>query len=116
MAIITDLLMLAATLTAGVYCIVLSKRLKNFTDLEEGVGGAIAILSVQVDDLTKALKDAQSQSQVSSKRLSELTSQAETYANKLEMLLSTMHDLPTNNREKPKPNIQRSRRNLEDVA
>ena len=57
---IADVLMVAGALGAGLYCYVLARRLRQFTDLEKGVGGAVAVLSVQVDDLTKVLAQAQS--------------------------------------------------------
>ena len=57
MDLIADIFLIAGALGAGFYCIVLSRRLSRFTDLENGVGGAVAILSQQVDDLTRALDD-----------------------------------------------------------
>ena len=51
MELIADILLIAGALGAGLYCIVLSRRLNRFTDLEKGVGGAIAVLSAQVDDM-----------------------------------------------------------------
>jgi len=58
MAYIADIFLTAGALAAGFYCFVLSRRLRRFTDLEHGVGGAIALLSVQVDALSKALPRA----------------------------------------------------------
>ena len=59
MSIIADILLVAGALGAGLYCFVLSNRLRRFTDLENGVGGAVAILSAQVDDLATALASAE---------------------------------------------------------
>ena len=55
MDLIADIFLMAGALGAGFYCMVLSSRLRRFTDLEKGMGGAVAVLSVQVDDLQKAL-------------------------------------------------------------
>ncbi|HAW47377.1 MAG TPA: hypothetical protein DCX34_09090, partial [Roseovarius sp.] len=59
MDLIADILLVAGALGAGLYCHVLARRLSRFNDLETGVGGAVAVLSAQVDDLTRTLRDAQ---------------------------------------------------------
>ena len=51
MELIADILLAAGAIGAGVYCFVLARRLNRFNDLEKGVGGAVAVLSAQVDDL-----------------------------------------------------------------
>ena len=53
MELVADILLVAGALGAGVYCFVLARRLNRFNALEKGVGGAVAVLSAQVDDLTK---------------------------------------------------------------
>ena len=60
MDIIADIFLAAGAAGAGLYCFILGRRLKRFNDLEKGVGGAVAVLSAQVDDLTKTLSAAQS--------------------------------------------------------
>lgn len=94
MELIADILLIAGALGAGAYCIVLSRRLSRFTDLEKGVGGAIAVLSSQVDDMTKALATARSSTASSAKSLDQLTGRAEGVAQRLELLVASLHDLP----------------------
>ncbi|MBQ4823331.1 MULTISPECIES: hypothetical protein [unclassified Leisingera] len=94
MEIIADILLAAGALGAGFYCLVLSRRLKRFNDLEKGVGGAVAVLSAQVDDLNKSLQSAQQVSDGSSKALQQLTGRAETVAQRLELMMASMHDIP----------------------
>lgn len=94
MVLIADILMAAGSLGAGIYCYVLAGRLKKFTTLETGMGGAIAVLSVQVDDMTKALQRAHAAANGSAEGLSALTLRAETVAGRLELLVAAMHDLP----------------------
>ena len=48
MTLIADILLVAGALGAGLYCHVLAGRLRRFTDLEKGVGGAVAVLSAQI--------------------------------------------------------------------
>ena len=94
MGFVADILLIAAALGATFYCFVLSRRLSRFTDLEQGVGGAIATLSSQVDDMTKTLKSAQGSASASANSLGELTGKAEDAARRLELLVASMHDLP----------------------
>lgn len=90
---IADVLLVAGALGAGVYCYVLAKRLSRFNDLETGVGGAVAVLSAQVDDLTRTLQAAQNAANGSSQSLEELTGRAENVSRKLELLVASMHDI-----------------------
>ncbi|MEO0916464.1 MAG: hypothetical protein AAFY31_05710 [Pseudomonadota bacterium] len=94
MDMIADILMISAALGAGLYCVVLSRRLNRFTNLEQGVGGAIAVLSSQVDDMTKALDEARLATNSSASSLTDLTGRAEGVAQRLELLVASMHDLP----------------------
>ncbi len=94
MQLIADILLGAGAIGAGVYCLVLSRRLKAFNALEGGMGGAIAVLSAQVDDMTKALATARGAAGDSAASLKEMTERAETAAVKLELMLATLHDLP----------------------
>lgn len=91
---IADILLIAGGLGAGFYCFVLARRLSRFNDLEKGVGGAVAVLSAQVDDLTKTLTAAQSTAASSTDALDDLTGRAEDVAKRLELLVAAMHDLP----------------------
>lgn len=94
MRLIADILMIAGTFSVAVYCIVLARRLSRFTDLEKGVGGAIAVLSAQVDDMTRMLTQAQKMAAGSAANLESLTARAEGAAKRLELLMASMHDLP----------------------
>jgi len=100
MSFLADILLAAAALGAGFYCLVLSYRLRRFTDLEKGVGGAVAVLSAQVDDLTRTLDRAEAAAGGSVARLAEVSARAEGAARRVELLLAAMHDLPA---EKPQP-------------
>ena len=92
---LSDLLLGSGALGACIYCAVLSRKLTRFTDLEKGMGGAIAVLSVQVDDMTKALANAQVTAKGSSADLQSVIARADECSRYLEMLLASMHDLPS---------------------
>ncbi|WP_428927235.1 hypothetical protein [Marinibacterium sp. SX1] len=101
MEFIADILLVAGALGAGFYCFVLARRLTRFNDLEKGVGGAVAVLSAQVDDLSKALTQAQSASGSSTEALADLTHRAEAVAQRLELMMASMHDLSEEPRSAP---------------
>ena len=94
MEFLADILLIAGAFGAGTYCIVLARRLNRFNDLEKGVGGAIAVLSAQVDDMTKPLDAARESTGASASSLNVLTGRAEGVAQRLELLVASLHDLP----------------------
>ncbi len=94
MGLIADIILCAAALGAMLYCAVLSRRLNRFNDLERGVGGAIATLSTQVDDMTRTVRTAHGAAAESAASLGDLTSRAERAARHLELLVASLHDLP----------------------
>jgi hypothetical protein len=94
MDLIADVLLTAGAFGAGLYCYILALRLKRFTTLETGMGGAIAVLSAQVDDMTRALEAAQSSATGSVSSLELLAERAEAASRRLELLLASLHDLP----------------------
>lgn len=101
MDLIADILLVSGALGAGFYCFVLSRRLSKFNDLENGMGNAVAVLSAQVDDLTKAVAKAQASANNGSGKLEELTSRAEQASKQLELMMASMHDLPSEARAEP---------------
>lgn len=94
MALIADVLLIAGAAGAALYCFVLARRLRRFTDLEKGVGGAVAVMSVQVDDLTKTLSAAQATAKQSVGQLDEVSARAEAAQQRLELLVASLHDIP----------------------
>ena len=101
MEIIADVFLAAGAFGAGVYCWVLGRRLNRFNDLEKGVGGAVAVLSAQVDDLTKTLSAAQTSAAQSAQTLTDLVNRAEASARNLELQMAALHDVP----EAPAPAV-----------
>lgn len=98
MDLIADILLVAGSFGAALYCYVLAARLKRFTTLENGMGGAIAVLSAQVDEMTAALDKARGAANGSAESLAALTTRGEEVARRLELLVASLHDLP-----EPKP-------------
>lgn len=100
MALISDILMVAGALGAGFYCFVLSRRLSAFKDAESGVGQVVTSLSQQVDELNRSIEVARLEASSSSGALSELTHRAETVAQRLELMVASMHDIPDQSERK----------------
>ena len=103
MELIADIFLVAGALGAGLYCFVLSRRLKRFTDLEKGVGGAVAVLSSQADELKKSLDSARAASDQSGDQLKDLTQRAEAVAQRLELMMASMHDVVPQEEASPAP-------------
>lgn len=99
MDLIADIFLVAGALGAGIYCYVLGRRLNRFNNLEKGVGGAVAVLSAQVDDLTRTLSAAQKTASISAETLTDLTKRAEDISRRLELQMAALHDVP----ETPEP-------------
>lgn len=53
--------LLVASLGLGIFCLVLSRRLRRLNDLETGLGGAIAIMAAEVDRLDGAIRSARAE-------------------------------------------------------
>ena len=95
MDLIADILLAAGAIGAAVYCVVLSRRLSRLTDLQGGVGGAVATLSAQVDEMTRALDRSRRAAGEQSATLERSTRRAEDAARRLDLLVAAMHDLPS---------------------
>lgn len=100
MALIADILLAAGALGAAFYCWVLGRRLKRFNNLENGMGGAVAVLSAQVDDLEKSLSSARAAAENSARDLTALTQRAEDVRRQLELQMAALHDVV------PQPPVQ----------
>ncbi len=93
MNLVADALLAAGAFGAAVYCYVLSVRLGRLQTLESGMGGAIAVLSAQVDEMTRALEQARAAASGQAADLKTTTARGEAAAARLEVLLSTLHDV-----------------------
>lgn len=87
MALIADILMISGAFGAALYCMILSRRLNKFSDLDGGVGKAIAELNAEVAELAKTLHSARAASEASVDTLSSLTERAEAVAQRLDQHL-----------------------------
>ena len=93
--IVADILLALGAAGAGVFCLVLIRKLRALTDLEKGVGGAIKVLGAQVEQLNRTLIDARSKADASETALAELSARAEATARQLEIMLAATQDIPS---------------------
>lgn len=100
MTYFADVLLILGAVGAAGFCLVLARKLSRFSDLEKGVGGAIASLAQQVDDLNKAMMSAKAEQDGAGEALSTLTDRAETVSRQLELMMASLHDL-TDGAENP---------------
>lgn len=103
MTYLADIFLGAGALAAAFYCMILSRRLTRLTRLDQDLGGAIAVLSKQVDEMTSVLGAAQSAATASTAALDEQTLKAETAAERLELLVAALDDIPYDAPASPPP-------------
>lgn len=87
-----DILVILASLGAMAYCMVLSRRLSRLSSFDKGLGGAIAVMSSQVDEMKSALREAKSGSAGAESQLNDLVHQAREISSELEMMIAACHD------------------------
>jgi hypothetical protein len=92
LSLAADLLIVAASGAAAVYCWVLSRRLSRLTRFDSGIGGAIAVLSAQVDEMKAALTEARAGTEGAGHQLQDLVRQAREIAGELELMIASCHD------------------------
>ena len=76
MSLIADGLLIVAGLTAGLYCFVLSRRLKAFASTETGIGQEIRQLNATLAETREALAETQSKAKAEAEALARDIAQA----------------------------------------
>jgi hypothetical protein len=56
---IFQIFLLIVSIGLGAFCVLLARRLRKLNDLESGLGGAIAVMSVEIERLEGAIRHAQ---------------------------------------------------------
>lgn len=93
LSLISDILLVIATLGLAAYCVVLSKRLRAFSSLDEGMGSNISALSEQVDRLHASLSEAQAKAATEKDEIVQAVADAEEKIGRLEVLLASLEDV-----------------------
>lgn len=87
MSLITDGILIAASLTACFYCLVLNFRLKALRNTETGIGATITQLTDSVGDLETSLAETKGAAALTAEKLEDLVGEAGTLADFLSDLL-----------------------------
>lgn len=90
-----DIILGLGTAIVATYCIIISKKMSKFFNLENDMGNAIAIFSAQVDELKVALETANISAHESSSKLLALVDRAQNTEKNLEIMLASLQNLPT---------------------
>jgi len=101
MTLIADVLMTAGALGAAFYCMILSRRLRRLSNLDDGMGAAIAVLSQQVEQMTRALESTRAAASGSAEDLETRIARAEQAGRRLELLMAALNDRPRAKPDQP---------------
>lgn len=94
MDVIMDGLLIAATLFAGTYCWVLSRRVRALKSLDSGLGAAIVTLTRQIELARGTLDEARSGARETRQDLVQLTARADAASAQLRLLLAAVERRP----------------------
>jgi hypothetical protein len=92
LSLLSDALLLTATLGLAIYCRSLTRRLRAFHDVENGLGGTISSLSSQVDQLKAALDAAARIGDTRGAEIDAACARADDRIGRLELLLAAAED------------------------
>lgn len=92
MELLTDGLLLAATLFAATYCWVLARRVDALKDLDKGLGGTLVRLTRQIELARATLDEARANTREGRQELARLATRAEAAAEQLRLLLAAVND------------------------
>ena len=94
MSLIADGLLIATCLTAALYCYVLSRRLKDFSNTDDGIGQQIIQLNATLEETRTALKETQASAKKASEALAREITQARKMATQLRNLIDEAGAVP----------------------
>lgn len=93
MELVIDFLLLAASGTAGLFCWVLSRKLKALTSAEAGLGAGIAALSQSAEEMKRAVAETRSSADQTAARIELLLAEAEGKAKHLQGLIDQLTEM-----------------------
>jgi ABC-type transporter Mla subunit MlaD len=93
MELVVDFLLLAASGTAGLFCWVLSRKLKAMTSAEAGLGAGIAALSQSAEEMKRAVAETKSSADETAARIESLLAEAEGKAAHLQALIDQLTEM-----------------------
>ena len=108
MELIADGVLILAATVAGLYCLVLSRRLSTLTQMESGLGKAITSMSAQVDEMQDALSKAKSSTEERAMALTAQITAAEEVAQRLERMLKAAEELEVSSKTRASEEVSQA--------
>lgn len=93
MELVVDFLLLAASGTAGLFCWVLSRKLKALTSAEAGLGAGVAALSQSAEEMRSTVAAAKASANDTAARIETLLSEADEKAAHLKGLIDQLAEM-----------------------
>lgn len=93
MDMVMDFLLLAASVTAGLYCFILNRRLKGLTAAKTGLGAGIASLSQSAEEMKFAVAATKKAADEAAIRLEKAIADADKKATYLDDLISQLGEM-----------------------
>lgn len=112
LTLISDLLLIFATIGLAVWCRLLTVRLRGFDDIDKGVEATIAALRLQVEDLTTSVAAAAADTADRAATITAANAQADDRIGRMEILLASLEDLE----EKSADQLLRDAAPAEEIA
>jgi hypothetical protein len=100
-----DGLLMAASLFAGGYCWVLSRRVQDLKNLDRGLGGSIVNLTRQIELARATLEEARGASEKTREDLTALVAKAEAATGQLRMTLASVRTATPTPAPAPAPRV-----------
>ncbi len=93
MELVVDFLLLAASGTAGLFCWVLSRKLKALTSAEAGLGAGVAALSQSAEEMKTTLAGVKTSAEETAARVEALLAEADEKAAHLKGLIDQLAEM-----------------------
>lgn len=93
MELVVDFLLLAASGTAGLFCWVLSRKLKALTSVEAGLGAGVAALSQSAEEMKTTLDGVKTSAEETAARVEALLAEADEKAAHLKGLIEQLGEM-----------------------
>lgn len=113
---ILDLALVGITLVTGLYCLILSQRLKRLHDLKGGLGGAVTALAQSVSQLKKESESVSARMHAASDRVERLLVQVDACEPRIDTLLETMDRQSRQIWREDKSRMSRTRKEMAEIS
>ena len=67
--LVLDAIVITGSLILMLFCVVLARRLRRLNDLEQGLGGAIAVMAAEIDRLDQSIRLARQEATIAGEAL-----------------------------------------------